>query len=70
MAAAIDALPQPPRINNTKHMPAKGHSCPKCGSQVPLERNIEDAQRRIRELEGQVEMLKEKATAAGMRFHH
>jgi transcription initiation factor IIE alpha subunit len=53
---------------NTKQMPAAtttiAHSCPTCGTS--LEEVVEDAQRQIRELEAQVEMLKEKATAAGM----
>jgi hypothetical protein len=33
---------------------------------VPVEETVEDTQRRIRELEAQVELLKDKATAAGM----
>lgn len=66
MAAAIEALPPDPAVNNTKHMPARAHGCPNCGTYVPLDRREEDAQRKIRELEAQVEMLKEKATSAGM----
>lgn len=48
---------------------AKSHSCPNCGTQVLLDTALEDAQRKIAELQAQVEMLKEKATAAGMYFH-
>ncbi|KAF2189075.1 hypothetical protein K469DRAFT_499741, partial [Zopfia rhizophila CBS 207.26] len=41
------------------------HSCPKCGTSIPSEQNVNDAQRRrIAELEAQVEMLTVKATAA------
>ncbi|KAF2659695.1 hypothetical protein K491DRAFT_702108 [Lophiostoma macrostomum CBS 122681] len=63
MAAALDVLPPPPAIS-TKAMGAHGHSCPRCGTQVLPEPDIEDAQRKIMELEAQVEMLKEKATSA------
>jgi DNA repair exonuclease SbcCD ATPase subunit len=53
---------------NTKQMPAAtttiAHSCPTCGTS--LEGLAEEAQRKISELEAQVEMLKEKATAAGV----
>lgn len=64
MAAAIE-IPPAPSIH-TKQMATKAHSCPQCGTSLPVEREVEGAQRRIRELESQVEMLKEKATAAGM----
>jgi hypothetical protein len=61
-------LATPPAPTNTKQMPTAtttiAHSCPKCGTS--LEEVAEDTQRQIRELEAQVEMLKEKATAAGM----
>lgn len=46
-------------------MASKGHSCPRCGTQVPGGGEVEEAQRKIRELQAQVEMLKDKATAAG-----
>jgi hypothetical protein len=64
MAAALDVLPPPPAIS-AKAMAAQGHSCPRCGTSVLPEQEIEDAQRKIMELEAQVEMLKEKATSAG-----
>lgn len=61
-------LETPSAHTNTKQMPAAtttiAHSCPTCGTS--LEEVVEDAQRQIRELEAQVEMLKVKATAAGM----
>ncbi|KAF2011307.1 hypothetical protein BU24DRAFT_466032 [Aaosphaeria arxii CBS 175.79] len=64
MAAALtQPLPTPPALDHSKHL-AKVHNCPKCGTQVSLEQGVEDAQRRIRDLEAQIEMLKEKATAA------
>ncbi|KAF2281117.1 uncharacterized protein EI97DRAFT_389469 [Westerdykella ornata] len=40
------------------------HSCPKCGSELLPGRELEEARKKIKELEAQVEMLKEKATAA------
>jgi DNA repair exonuclease SbcCD ATPase subunit len=67
MAATLEEViaPAPAVSNNTKHMASQGHSCPECGNQIPLEEDLEEAQRRIQELEAQVELLKEKATAAG-----
>jgi len=62
MAAAIfDALPAPPIAAK----PMQQGSCPNCGTTLSAEIEVEEAQRRIHELEAQVEMLKEKATAAG-----
>ncbi|KAH7139180.1 hypothetical protein B0J11DRAFT_36807 [Dendryphion nanum] len=59
--------PAPSRTTTTtivKNMSKSTHNCPQCGSAVSLDRSIEEAQRKIAELEAQVEMLKEKATAA------
>jgi hypothetical protein len=68
--AAAAALPPPPSIPNT-HMASKAHNCPNCGENLPsVGTVVEDAQRKIRELEAQVEFLKEKATAAGMFWSH
>ncbi|KAF2681666.1 hypothetical protein K458DRAFT_489138 [Lentithecium fluviatile CBS 122367] len=63
MAAAV-ALPPPPPSIPTKYMASKAHSCPSCGSNLATEKEAEDAHRRIKDLEAQVELLKEKATAA------
>lgn len=63
MAAAV-ATPGAPSIP-TKHMAGKPHSCPNCGTEVPLQEGGQ-GQQRIKELEAMVDMLKEKATAAGM----
>lgn len=73
MAAAVE-IPPAPSIHSYasyggKQLMAtsvKGHSCPKCGTNLPGEKEGEVAQKRIKDLEAQVEMLKEKATAAGM----
>lgn len=75
MAASLDVVEPAPAAatnghtatRNTKHMASRGHSCPECGTHVhvPEDRDMEEAQRRIKELEAQVELLKEKATAAG-----
>lgn len=65
MAAAATLPPPGPSIATKYSMTNKAHSCPNCGSNLPTESEIEEAQRRIRELEAQVELLKEKATAAG-----
>jgi len=67
-AAAALPTPQPTAIYN-RYMPHKTsyqnnnnqtHTCPKCGTPVPGEEN------RIAELEAQVRILTDKATAAGM----
>jgi tRNA(Ile2) C34 agmatinyltransferase TiaS len=68
MAVALEDFPSPPTtagFHTGKHMASKGHSCPRCGTQVPGGGDVEEAQRKIRELQAQVEMLKDKATAAG-----
>ena len=70
MAAALNVAPPPPAVNMKAMMAAQGHSCPRCGTQVPIEQEVEEAQRKIRELEAQVEMLKEKATSAGTSASH
>ena len=57
---AAVAVPPAPSIPTTKHM----CSCSKCGIEIPHTAG-EEARRRITELEMQVELLKEKATAAG-----
>jgi chromosome segregation ATPase len=62
--AAAAVLPPPPSIGS-KHMASTAHNCPSCGSNLPVEQDLEDAQRRIKDLEAQAELLKEKATAAG-----
>ncbi|KAF1965660.1 hypothetical protein BU23DRAFT_519295 [Bimuria novae-zelandiae CBS 107.79] len=60
MAAAIpEGLPAP--SIPAKHM--QRGSCPSCGADLDM-REAEGAQQRIRDLEGQVELLTEKATAA------
>ncbi|KAJ4290579.1 hypothetical protein N0V90_010796 [Kalmusia sp. IMI 367209] len=61
MAAAIFEQPPAPSIT-AKHM--QRDSCPNCGVDLDMEMEAEGVQRRIKELEAQVEMLKEKATAA------
>lgn len=64
MAATIQPPPAP--SIPTKHF-AHIQSCPQCGTDVSFDpREVEDAKRRIIELEAQMERLKEKATAAGM----
>ncbi|KAF2705971.1 hypothetical protein K504DRAFT_87505 [Pleomassaria siparia CBS 279.74] len=63
---AVVLAPPPAHTINTKQMPAVAHSCPKCGTDMMIEGEDEDAKKKIQELEAQVEMLKEKATAAGM----
>jgi acetone carboxylase gamma subunit len=65
MAVALEETTPASILNNTKQMASSAHSCPECGTQLEFETAVEDAQRKIRELEAQVEMLKDKATAAG-----
>lgn len=65
--AAIVELPPPAPSIPPKHMAHNATACPQCGTSVQLEsRELDDAKRRIEALEAQVELLKEKATAAGM----
>lgn len=68
VSLAEEPRPLPSAYSEATQQPKMGsrvHSCPNCGSELPPERELEDARRRIKELEAQVEMLKEKATAAG-----
>jgi hypothetical protein len=64
MAATVELLPPPAPSIPTKDMGV--HSCPACGSSIQSDTGeMEMAQRKIKELEAQMEMFKEKATAAG-----
>jgi hypothetical protein len=67
MAAAVELPPPAPSIP-TKHIANETHSCPACGTSIDMAEAIE-AQNRIRELEAQMERLKEKAAAAGTIYH-
>ncbi len=63
------AIVEPPPAPSIHRKPVANHdSCPTCGSITPLDTvmNLEGAKQRIMELEAQIELLKEKATAAGM----
>jgi hypothetical protein len=65
MAATVELPPPAPSIPtkdiaNDTHT----HSCPACGISIDTT-EVEEARRRIAELETQMELLKEKATAAG-----
>lgn len=61
MAAALLDEPPAPSIT-AKHM--QRASCVSCGGDLDS-REAEEAKKRIQELESQVELLTEKATAAG-----
>lgn len=64
--AAINELPPPAPSLTGKHVTHNRHSCPSCGSHVPVDMSeLEEARRRVAELERQMEFLKEKAIAAG-----
>jgi Fe2+ or Zn2+ uptake regulation protein len=66
MAATLAFQPPAPSIPS-KHHTHGVQSCPACGTTFqPDSSEVEKAQRRVVELEGQMELLKEKATAAGM----
>ena len=60
-AAMLDAPPAPSTI--TKPLPKD--SCPNCGTTLEVKHGAGETKSRIEELEAQIEMLKEKATAAG-----
>ena len=65
MAATVELRPAP-SISN-KHSAHGVQSCPACGGHVQVDTaEAELARRRVAELESQMELLKEKATAAGM----
>jgi hypothetical protein len=59
--------PRPPAPSTPEKHSAHGiHNCPTCGTSIQLDSGeAEMAQRKIVELEAQMEFLKEKATAAG-----
>lgn len=66
MAALVEPPPPAPSIG-TKHMVHNVQSCPACGTSVSTDTaELQDARRKVRELEEQMERLKEKAAAAGM----
>jgi hypothetical protein len=66
--ASTAELPPPPAPSIPSNHNVHGmHSCPACGTSIELDKGeMEMARRRIMELEAQMELLKEKATAAGM----
>jgi uncharacterized protein (UPF0212 family) len=65
MAAAVE-LPPPPAPSIHKQTVYGTQSCPACGSSVRIDAaEVESARRKIVELEAQMEVWKEKATAAG-----
>jgi hypothetical protein len=64
MAATVELPPPPAPSIPTKNMGV--HNCPACGTNIQLDTGeVEMAQRKIKELEAQMELFKEKATAAG-----
>lgn len=67
MAAAIEVSP-PASPQPAKHAANDAHtrSCPSCGHSLNTS-ELDEARRKIEELEAQMERLKEKATAAGTR---
>ncbi|CAO2655173.1 Nn.00g102370.m01.CDS01 [Neocucurbitaria sp. VM-36] len=63
--AAIVELPPPAPSIHTKHIANNAADCPTCGTSVQFDvEEFEAARKRILELEAQMELLKEKATAA------
>ncbi|KAH7083926.1 hypothetical protein FB567DRAFT_94607 [Paraphoma chrysanthemicola] len=64
MAAAVE-LPPPPAPSIHKQAAHSTQSCPSCGTSVRVDTaEVESARRKIVELEAQMEVWKEKATAA------
>ncbi|KAF2126524.1 hypothetical protein P153DRAFT_322501 [Dothidotthia symphoricarpi CBS 119687] len=70
MASSIEEESPPPvPPKPTQHVASEAESCPTCGDSVPSDiHDLEDAKRRIMELEAQVQFLKEKATAAVYKY--
>jgi hypothetical protein len=65
MAAAVQLPPPAPSIA-AKHGTHGMQSCPGCGTGIQIDTaEIDMARSKMRELEAQMEFLKEKATAAG-----
>jgi hypothetical protein len=69
MAATVE-FRRAPSIPN-KHSAHGVQSCPACGTHVKADTaEVALARGRVAELESQMELLKEKATAAGMSGNH
>jgi hypothetical protein len=67
MASTAELPPPPAPSIPTKHSAHGTQNCPACGTSIELDKGeVEMARRRVMELEAQVELLKGKATAAGM----
>jgi hypothetical protein len=68
MAATVQPPPPAPSIA-TKHSAHGMQSCPGCGTGIQIDTaEMDMARRKMVELEAQMEILKEKATAAGGYF--
>jgi hypothetical protein len=71
MASTAELPPPPAPSIPTKHSAHGMHSCPACGTSIEVDKGeLDMARRQIIELEAQMELLKEKATAAGMAALH
>lgn len=66
MSVEVQPPLAPPASTRTPQSTSTTHSCPSCGTSVTVDlKDLEEARGNIRELEAQMELLKQKAAAAG-----
>ncbi len=66
MTSLVQLPTVPTSFTHTTEQASDAHHCPSCGTAVNVDvGDIEEARRVIRDLEAQMQVLKEKATAAG-----
>lgn len=67
MSVEIQPPSEPAPSTRNARPASTAHSCPSCGTPVALDfEGADEAARVIRELQAQMEVLREKATSAGM----
>jgi hypothetical protein len=68
MPAELQTPLEPAPPTRTVQTASTTHNCPSCGTTVTVGmEGVEEAQRVIRELQAQMQLLKQQAAAAGMR---
>ena len=66
MSVEVQLPLEPAASTPTTQSASTTHSCPSCGTNVAVDfKGLEEARGTIRELEAQMELLKQKAAAAG-----
>lgn len=71
MSVEVQLSSEPAPATYTAQPASTAYSCPSCGTPVAVDvGDAEEAKRTIKELEGQMELLREKAAAAGTFWKH